>query len=114
MIHSLLAWWRLRRGLPERDVNGGYDENGEQRRRGEAEQERNRQALENWIEQNGGSADHGRERGEQNRLETHRTCFQDHVAQGFALAATVADEVDEQDGVAHDDAGECNKADHRS
>src|ERR1019366_9036237 len=91
----------------------GNDEDREQRRRRQPEQERNRQALKDRIEQNGRGADHGRERGEQDRLEAHRAGFQHHFAQRLSLTAAVTNEIDQQDRVANDDAGERDESDHR-
>ena len=47
------------------------------------------------------------------RLEANRAGFQQHLAQGFSLPRAVADEIDQQDRVAHDNAGERDESDHR-
>src|SRR5208283_4596828 len=54
------------------------------------------------------------ERGEQDRLEANGSGLQEHVDQRPVGRARMADEVDEQYGIAHDDAGERDEADHRS
>ena len=58
-------------------------------------------------------ADHRRRRRQHDRLEPRRAGFNQRRAQRRALRAARADEVDEQDRVAHDDAGERDEADHR-
>jgi hypothetical protein len=84
-----------------------------QRRRDQAEEQRDREPLEDRIEQDHRRPDHRRDSRQQDRLEAHGTGLEQHVHQRLARVVGVADEVDQQDRVAHDDAGERDEADHR-
>ncbi|MPL73164.1 hypothetical protein SDC9_18957 [bioreactor metagenome] len=88
-------------------------QHGEQRRAEQPEQQRDRQPLEDRVGEDHHRADHRRDRGEQDRLEPDRPRLDQHVDVRLALVIAVADEVHQQDRVAHDDARQRDEADHR-
>src|SRR5579884_783220 len=101
---------RLLTIIAQPHINRWDDENRQYRRGGKAKNERDRKTLEDRVGDDEGRADHRRRRGEEDRLEPDCSCFKERLAQHRAFRAPVADEIDEQDRIAHDDARERNKA----
>lgn len=99
-------------GVAQNDIDRRNDDHGQQGRRCKAEQERNRKPLEDRVKQNRACADHRGKRGEQDRLESYRSRIEQHLAQRLFLARAMANEIHQKDRIAHDNAGERNKADH--
>lgn len=67
-------------GIAQHDVVRRNHQNSEQGRLGETEHQRDRQALENRIEQDRRRAYHGGKRRHQDRFEPDGTCFKQHNA----------------------------------
>ena len=86
---------------------------GQRRRRGETEDQRDRQPLKDRIGQDEGAADHRRQGGQQDRFEADGAGVEQHITQGVAGTLPIANEIDQQDRVTHDDAGERDETDHR-
>ena len=76
--------------------------------------QRNRQALENRVEQNHRRAHHHRQRRQQHGTEPDHARLDDRFGQRPAFRQAQFDEVHEDDGIAHHDARAGHEADHRS
>jgi hypothetical protein len=95
--------------IAQPDIDRGDHEHGQECRGGETKDQRDCQTLEDRVGDDKGGTDHRRCGGQKNRFETDRARLQQSPTQDGALGAPAADKIDQQDRIAHNDAGKRKK-----